>query len=65
MTQQEELFSHQDTLAKLHDNLPLSDKLSVLHQVILQDFPFIDRISISLLDEKTILDSHGELKWQP
>jgi HD-GYP domain-containing protein (c-di-GMP phosphodiesterase class II) len=53
MTQQEELFSHQDTLAKLHDNLPLSDKLSVLHQVIRQDFPFIDRISISLLDEKT------------
>ena len=45
MTQQEELFSHQDTLAKLHDNLSLSDKLGILHQVIRQDFPFIDRIS--------------------
>lgn len=53
MTQQKELFSHQDTLAKLHDNLPLSDKLGILHQVIRQDFPFIDHISISLLDEKT------------
>ena len=51
--QREELFSHQDVLAKLHDNLPLSDKLHVLHQIIRQDFQFIDRISISLLDEKT------------
>jgi HD-GYP domain-containing protein (c-di-GMP phosphodiesterase class II) len=53
MKQQEELFSHQDTLAKLHDSLPLSDKLRFLHQVIQQDFPFIDRLSIALLDEKT------------
>lgn len=53
MTQQEELFSHQDLLAKLHDNLPLSEKLRSLHQVICQDFPFIDRLSISLLDDKT------------
>ena len=53
MKQQEELFSHQDTLAKLHDSLPLSDKLRFLHQVIQQDFPFVDRLSIALLDEKT------------
>ncbi|MEE8289035.1 MAG: HD domain-containing phosphohydrolase [Nitrosomonadaceae bacterium] len=55
MTQQEDLFSHQDMLAKLHDSLPLSDKLRFLHQVIRQDFPFIDRLSIALLDEKTNL----------
>ncbi len=55
MTQQEDLFSHQDTLAKLHDSLPLSDKLRFLHQVIRQDFSFIDRLSIALLDEKTNL----------
>ncbi len=53
MKQQEELFSHQDTLAKLHDSLHLSDKLRFLHQVIQQDFPFVDRLSIALLDEKT------------
>ena len=53
MRQQEKLFSHQDTLAKLHDSLPLSDKLRFLHQVIQQDFPFVDRLSIALLDEKT------------
>lgn len=53
MKQQEELFSHQDMLAKLHDSLPLSDKLRFLHQVIQQDFPFVDRLSIALLDEKT------------
>lgn len=53
MTQQKELFSHQNILAKLHDNLPLSDRLGIFHQVIRQDFPFIDRISIFLLDEKT------------
>jgi len=53
MTQQEKLFSHQDVLAKLHDNLPLSDKLRIIHQVIRQEFPFIDRLSISLLDDKT------------
>ena len=53
MKQQEELFSHQDTLAKLHDSLPLSDKLHIIHQVIRQEFPFIDRLSVSLLDDKT------------
>ena len=53
MMQQEELFSHQDTLAKLHDNLPLSDKLGIIHKIIRKGFPFIDRLSISLLDEKT------------
>ncbi len=53
MTQQKDLFSHQDTLAKLHDSLPLSDKLRFLHQVIRKDFPFVDRLSIALLDEKT------------
>jgi HD-GYP domain-containing protein (c-di-GMP phosphodiesterase class II) len=53
MMQQDELFSHQDTLAKLHDNLPLSDKLGIIHKIIRKDFPFIDRLSISLLDEKT------------
>lgn len=50
---QENLFHHQDTLAQLHENRPLSDKLRVLHQLISEDFPFIERLSIALLDEAT------------
>jgi HD-GYP domain-containing protein (c-di-GMP phosphodiesterase class II) len=53
MSQQEDLFPHQDILAKLHESLPLSDKLRFLHQVIREDFPFIDRLAVALLDEKT------------
>ena len=53
MSQEEDLFPHQDILAQLHESLPLSDKLRFLHQVIREDFPFIDRLSIALFDEKT------------
>lgn len=53
VTAQENLFHHQDTLAKLHENNPLSDKLRFLHQLIREDFPFIERVAIALLDEKT------------
>ncbi|MDH5479241.1 MAG: HD domain-containing protein [Nitrosomonas sp.] len=53
MSHEEDLFTHQDTLAKLHGNLPLTEKLRFLHQIIRQDFPFIDRLSIALFDEKT------------
>lgn len=50
---EENLFPHQDALAQLHENHPLSEKLNFLHQLIREDFPFIDRLSIALLDEKT------------
>ncbi len=53
MESQEDLFTHQDTLANLHENLPLTEKLRFIHQVIRQDFPFIDRVAIALYDEKT------------
>lgn len=53
MQPEEDLFTHQDTLANLHENLPLTEKLRFLHQVIRQDFPFIDRLAIALYDEKT------------
>ena len=54
MSQKEEdLFAHQDTLAQLHESLPLSDKLRFLHQIIREDFPFIDRLAIALFDEAT------------
>jgi HD-GYP domain-containing protein (c-di-GMP phosphodiesterase class II) len=52
-SEKENLFSHQDTLAQLHENRPLSEKLGFLHQLIREDFPFIDRLAIALLDEKT------------
>ncbi|MEQ1719561.1 MAG: HD domain-containing phosphohydrolase [Nitrosomonas sp.] len=53
MQQEEDLFTHQDTLANLHENLPLTEKLRFLHQVMRQDFAFIDRLAIALFDEKT------------
>lgn len=49
----EDLFYHHDTLAQLHENNPISEKLRFLHQLVSEDFPFIDRLSIALLDEKT------------
>ena len=52
-SEKENLFSHQDTLAQLHENRPLSEKLGFLHRLIREDFPFIDRLAIALLDEKT------------
>lgn len=53
MEQEEDFFAHQDTLANLHESLPLTEKLCFIHQVIRQDFPFIDRLAIALYDEKT------------
>lgn len=53
MQQQKDLFTHQDTLAYLHENIPLTEKLRFLHQIIRQDFPFLDRLAIALFDEKT------------
>ncbi|MCB1984709.1 MAG: HD domain-containing protein [Burkholderiales bacterium] len=53
MQQKEDLFAHQDTLARLHEDIPLSDKLSFIHQIILQDFPFVSRLAIALYDEQT------------
>lgn len=50
---QQNLFSHQDVLACLHEDRPLSDKLCFLHQLIQEDFPFINRLSIALLDQQT------------
>jgi formate dehydrogenase maturation protein FdhE len=50
---EEDLFAHQDTLAQLHESLPLSDKLRFLHQIIREDFSFIDRLAIALFDEAT------------
>ena len=50
---EENLFPHQDALAQLHENRPLSEKLNFLHQLIREDFPFIDRLAIALRDEKT------------
>ncbi|SFM89969.1 HD domain-containing phosphohydrolase [Nitrosomonas communis] len=53
MQQQKDLFTHQDTLANLHENIPLTEKLRFLHQIIRQEFPFLDRFAIALFDEKT------------
>ena len=53
-SEKEDLFPHQDVLAQLHENRPLSDKLSFLHQLIREDFPFIDRLA-SIVRRKTTI----------
>ena len=53
MQQEQDLFAHQDTLANLHENIPLTEKSRFLHQVLRQDFPFVDRLAIALFDDKT------------
>lgn len=53
MQQKKDLFAHQDTLAQLHESIPLTNKLNFIHKIILEDFPFINRLAIALYDEKT------------
>lgn len=56
--------THQDLLKELNKNLPLNEKLGIIHQVLKEEFSFIDRIAIALYDTKTdilktFIDSSG------
>ncbi|MBI4851265.1 MAG: HD domain-containing protein [Acidobacteria bacterium] len=58
------MYSHQDFLKELNKNLPLNEKLVILHNVLKQRVDFIDRIAIALYDAKTdllktFIDSSG------
>ncbi|OOZ39839.1 phosphohydrolase [Solemya pervernicosa gill symbiont] len=64
------MFNYQDTLHKLNDLLPLSEKLNFVHGVLRDRFDYIDRIAVTLYDEKTdtlktfIQSSDGENPMQ-
>lgn len=54
----------EDPLVGLADNLPLKDRLVKIHETLLEQVDFIDRISVILYDEdtdtvKTFIDSSG------
>jgi HD-GYP domain-containing protein (c-di-GMP phosphodiesterase class II) len=58
------MFKHQDPLSELNQNLPLNQKLKVIHNMIKKRFNFVDRISVALYDRnskilKTFLASSG------
>jgi HD-GYP domain-containing protein (c-di-GMP phosphodiesterase class II) len=55
---------HQDFFSDLNKNIPLTQKLKLIHESVKSRFDFIDRISVALLDEKasrlkTFLASSG------
>lgn len=49
------MYSHQDLLKELNENLSLNKKLSIIHSVLKQKLEFIDRIAVALYDTKTDL----------
>lgn len=46
-------FSHYDHFKELGSVAPFSDKLRLLHKLLREQHPFIDRIAIALYDDKT------------
>jgi HD-GYP domain-containing protein (c-di-GMP phosphodiesterase class II) len=46
-------FPHQDSLAGLSKPKPAQEKLSIIHAALQETYPFVDRISVALYDEKT------------
>lgn len=56
------MFDHPDTLHKLNEPLPLSEKLRFVHAVLRERFEAIERVSVALYDPatdivKTFIDS--------
>jgi HD-GYP domain-containing protein (c-di-GMP phosphodiesterase class II) len=49
------MFKHQDVLAALNQNRPLSDKLRTVHEQLRRQFAFIDRVAIATYDPQTDL----------
>jgi HD-GYP domain-containing protein (c-di-GMP phosphodiesterase class II) len=52
---QENLYFRADSLDKLNESQPLSEKLGYVHRTISQRFPFIERLAVAIYDPKTDL----------
>jgi len=50
---QQAMFEHADALEALNGNVPLSDKLQNIHDLVVERFAFIDRIAVALYDAQT------------
>lgn len=48
-------YQHTDTLSALNQNLPLSEKLELVHQAINSRYAFIVRLAVAVYDPKTDL----------
>jgi HD-GYP domain-containing protein (c-di-GMP phosphodiesterase class II) len=46
------MFSHEDRLQGLNENLPLGRKLGLLHGEIVRRFPFVARLAVAVFDPK-------------
>lgn len=44
---------HYDSLAGLNQNLPLNEKLKIVHEALRKRNPFIERLSVALYDSRT------------
>ncbi|NNM81832.1 MAG: HD domain-containing protein [Burkholderiales bacterium] len=49
------MFEHRDRLESLYANIALGEKISTIHDMMKERFPFISRISAALYDSKTDL----------
>jgi HD-GYP domain-containing protein (c-di-GMP phosphodiesterase class II) len=49
---QASLYPHEDQLYRLNGNLPLTQKLNAVHQVIRDQFPFIARVAVAAYDRE-------------
>jgi len=47
------MFEHRDTLHKLNETLPLSEKLRFVHDVLRERFDAIERLAVALYDAET------------
>ncbi len=49
------LYHHADSLDKLNESQPLSEKLRFVHDTVHQRYPFIERLAVAIYDPKTDL----------
>jgi HD-GYP domain-containing protein (c-di-GMP phosphodiesterase class II) len=46
------LYSHADALSRLDQNLPLNQKLQVVHEAIRESLPFVERVAVAAYDRE-------------
>lgn len=49
------LYHHTDSLDRLNESQPLSEKLRFVHDTVHQRYPFIERLAVAIYDSKTDL----------
>ncbi len=52
-TTEDAIYTHRDILEKINTDIPLSEKLVVIHETLKRKLSFIDRIAVAIYDSKT------------